>query len=151
MSDLRRQKLANLLVNYSTAVQPGDWVGILGDFNALPILRDIYAAVLEAGGHPTLLIEDEWMQRYFLRRAADEQIAWIDPTLKLYTEEADVYIRARAPENTRAMTSINAERMQNWRAAQSAILQTRLERSAAALSAGSARCTQHKRARKKRI
>ena len=130
MSDLRRQKLAHLLVNYSTAVQPGDWVGILGDFNALPILRDIYAAALDAGGNPTLLIEDEWMQRYFLRNATDEQMTWIDPALKLYTDQADVYIRALAPENTRAMTGINAQRMQKWRAAQSVILQTRLERAA---------------------
>ncbi len=41
MSDLRRQKLSSLLVNYSTAVKPGDWVGILGDFSSQPILRDI--------------------------------------------------------------------------------------------------------------
>ena len=130
MSDSRRKRLARLLVEYSTAVQPGDWVGILGDFNALPILRDVYSAVLDAGGHPSLLIADEAMERYFLRNAGAEQIAWIDPSLKLYTEEADVYIRVRAPENTRAMTNISAQRMQEWRAAQSEILQTRLRRAA---------------------
>ena len=53
MSDQRRRKLANLLVNYSTQVQPGDWVGILGEFSSLPILRDVYEAVLDAGGHPS--------------------------------------------------------------------------------------------------
>ena len=130
MSDLRRQKLAQLLVNYSTRVQPGDWVGILGDCNGLPILRDVYEAVIDAGGHPTLIIEDERMQRHFLRQANDEQMTWIDPSLKLYTEKADVYIRVRAPENTRAMTGINAQRLQKLRKAQSEILRTRLERSA---------------------
>ena len=130
MSDLRRQKLARLLVNYSTRVQPGDWVGILGDFNGLPILRDVYEAVIDAGGHPTLIIEDEQMQRHFLRQANDEQMTWIDPSLKLYTEKADVFIRVRAPENTRAMTGIDAQRMQKLRKAQSEILRTRLERSA---------------------
>ena len=82
MSDLRRKKLANLLVNYSTTVQPGDWVGILGAFTSLPILRDVYAAVIDAGGNPTLLIDDSQMQRYFLRHATDEQMTWIDPALK---------------------------------------------------------------------
>ncbi len=130
MSEQRRQKLARLLVNYSTAVQPGDWVGILGDFNALPILRDIFAAVLDAGGHASLIIDDEAMQRYFLRQASREQLNWIDPSLKLYTETADVYIRVRAPENTRAMTNISAERIRALRAAQSPILQTRLQRAA---------------------
>ena len=130
MSDLRRRKLAELLVNYSTEVQPGDWVGILGEVGSLPILRDVYEAVLLSGGHPSLLIGDEEMQRKFLRHASDEQLRWIDPALKRYTEESDVYIRVGAPENTRAMSNISASRMQAWRAAQSEILQTRLERSA---------------------
>ena len=130
MSDIRRRRLARLLVDYSTAVQPGDWVGILGNFGSLPILRDIYEAVIDAGGHPSLLVEDERMQRYFLRHASDEQMTWIDPSLRLYVEQADVYIRALAQENTRAMTNIDAQRSQRRRAAQSDILQTRLKRSA---------------------
>ena len=70
------------------------------------------------------------MQRYFLSNANDEQMAWIDPGLKLYTEQADVYIRVGAPENTRAMSNISAQRMREQRTAQSVILQTRLERAA---------------------
>ena len=30
MSDIRLQRQADVLVNYSTEVQPGEWVGILG-------------------------------------------------------------------------------------------------------------------------
>lgn len=130
MSEIRRKKLANLLVNYSTEVKKGDWVGILGDVDSLPILRDIYEAVVDAGGNPTLIMNDAYMSRYFLRNASDEQIQWIDPTLKLYTEEADVYIRVASPANTRSMTSISGKRMQEQRAAQSSILTTRLERAA---------------------
>ena len=130
MSERRRRKLADLLVNYSTGVQPGDWVGILGEFGSLPILRDVYEAALDAGGNPSLFIGDEQMQRYFLRHASDDQMTWIDPALSRYTEEGDVYIRVSAPENTRAMSDLSAARMQAWRAAQSEILQTRLERSA---------------------
>ncbi len=131
MSDTRRRKLARLLVDYSTQVQPGDWVGILGNLGSLPILRDIHAAVIDAGGFPSLFVEDEQMQRYFLRNANDNQMQWIDPSMRLYVDEADVYIRALAPENTRAMTNIDAQRLQMQRAAQSDILQTRLKRSAA--------------------
>ena len=130
MSDLRRRKLAELLVNYSTEVKPGDWVGVLGDFGSLPILRDVYRAVIDAGGHPSLLIGDDRMQRYFLRHANDDQMNWVDPMVRRYTGEGDVYIRVGAPENTRAMSEINPSRMQAWRAAQSEILQTRLERAA---------------------
>ena len=130
MSDKRRRKLAELLVNYSTAVQPDDWVGLLGEFGSLPILRDVYEAVVEAGGHPSLLIGDNQMQRYLLRHANDDQMNWVDPSLLRYTEEGDVYIRVNAPENTRSMSNISASRIRAWQAAQSQILQTRLERAA---------------------
>ena len=49
MTDVRLSRLAKLLVNYSTQVKPGDWVGILGDVTVLPALREIYAEVLAAG------------------------------------------------------------------------------------------------------
>lgn len=130
MADVRQQRLANLLVNYSTEVQAGEWVGILGDVNALPLLRDVYDAVIEAGGYPTLLLSDEYMTRSFLRDASDEQINWIDPSHKLYYEKADVYIRVGAPRNTRAQSNIPGERVQQVRAAQRELLDIRLERAA---------------------
>lgn len=130
MSEMRRKRLANLLINYSTQVQPGEWVGILGDVIALPLIRDVYAAVLEAGGHPTLMMSDEAMQRIFLRHASDEQINWIDPSQRLYLEQADVYIRIGATSNTRAMTNIPAKKVQQQRSAQRELLNIRLGRSA---------------------
>ena len=131
MSDIRRKRLAQLLVEYSTGVQPGEWVGILGNFDALPILRDIYATVIDAGAHPSLIVDDDQMHRYLLRNASDDQMTWIDPLMKLYVDKADVYIRATAQTNTRSMTGIDASRLQQYRAAQGIILQTRLQRAAA--------------------
>jgi leucyl aminopeptidase (aminopeptidase T) len=74
MGDLRQTKLAQLLVNYSTNVQKGEWVGILGNVGALPILREIYRAVLEAGGHPSLMLDDESISREFARIASEDQV-----------------------------------------------------------------------------
>ena len=91
------------------------------------------------------------MQRYFLRNASDEQMNWIDPGLQRYTEEADVYIRVGAPDNTRAMSNIDAQRIRQQRSAQSAILHTRLERACVASFAGSGRCIRRRPARKKPI
>lgn len=130
MSDMRQKRLAELLVNYSTDVQVGEWVGILGDVNALPILRDVYSAVLARGGYPTLMLSDEYMTRTFLRDANDEQVNWLDPSSKLYYENADVYIRVGAPRNTRAGSSITGKRLQKVRAAQRELLDIRLGRAA---------------------
>ena len=130
MGDIRLERLAKLLVNYSTEVQPGEWVGILGDVMALPALREVYKAVLEAGGLPTLMVNDEQMHRTLLRDGSDSQIEWLDPMHSLYYEQADVYIRVGATENTRAMTGISAKRVQQERAAKRTWLDTRLGRAA---------------------
>jgi aminopeptidase len=131
MADIRLKRLADVLVNYSTEVQPGEWVGILGDVTALEGLREVYAAVLKAGGYPSLMIGDEATQRMLLREANDAQLEWMDPSLTLYLKQADVYIRVGATNNTRAMTNISAKRAQQERRAKRAWLDTRLARAAA--------------------
>ncbi|PJF21299.1 MAG: aminopeptidase, partial [Phototrophicales bacterium] len=121
----------NVLVNYCTEVQPGDWVGILGDVLSVPMLREVYIEVLKAGGNPHLMISDERMTRDFIRLANEDQINWINPSEKLYYEQADVYIRVGSSTNTRAMTNIPGKRVQQIRKAQSPLLTTRLDRAAA--------------------
>ena len=130
MTDIRLQRLADVLVNYSTAIQPGEWVGILGDVVALPALREVYAAVIRAGGNPALMLTDEQMTRTFLRESNDDQLAWLNPSEGLYYEQADAYIRVGSSQNTRAMTSIPAGRMRQWQAARRPWLETRLNRAA---------------------
>jgi aminopeptidase len=128
MSDVRLDRLAKVLVQYSTGVKKGDWVGILGDVTALPALRAVYTEVVKAGGNPTLIMSDEAMTRAFLRHADDDQIAWLDPSQSLYYDKADVYIRVGSSGNTRAMTSIPGKRVQARAAAQRSWLDTRLTR-----------------------
>ena len=133
MTDIRLKRLADVLVNYSTEVQPGQWVGILGDVTTLPALREIYAAVIAAGGYPHLKMSDDRMFRDLLRNGSDEQLEWLDPAETKYYEEADVYIRVGkmgGMQNTRAMTNIPASRVQQYNKAHQGWLNTRLDRAA---------------------
>jgi aminopeptidase len=128
MTDIRLKRLADVLVNYSTCVQAGEWVGILGDVVAMPALRVVYEAVLRAGGNPMVLIGDEYMTRAFLREANEEQINWLDPSQTLYYGQGDVYIRIGGGSNTRAMSNIDPKRVQLVQAARRSWLNTRLSR-----------------------
>jgi aminopeptidase len=130
MTDIRAERLATLLTTYCTNVQPGDWVGILGDVSTIDMLRAVHRAVLQAGGHPHLMLSDERMTRDFLRMADDDQIGWLNPALTRYYEDADVYIRVGGAPNTRAMTAIPASKVQAVRKARRPWLDTRLNRSA---------------------
>ncbi len=130
MTDVRLKRLADILVNYSTGVKAGDWVGILGDVSVLPVLREVFKSVLQAGGHPSLMLSDDYMTRNFLREAGDDQLEWLDPMQTLYYEQADVYIRVGGGNNTRAMTNIPAQRIQQAQAARRPWLDVRLNRAA---------------------
>ncbi|MFN8529925.1 MAG: aminopeptidase [Anaerolineae bacterium] len=130
MADVRIEKLADILVNYSTQVKPGEWVGILGDVNALPLMRSVFTKVVEAGGNPTVMINDEFMTRQFVRLANDDQFAWIDPSQTVYYDQADVYIRCNGAANTRASSSIESSRLQSRQRQLSGWLSTRMRRAA---------------------
>jgi aminopeptidase len=130
MNDPRLTKLADVLVNYSTNVQPGEWVGILGDVAALPLIRAVHVEVMKAGGNASLMFTDEAMTRQFYRLANDEQLTWLDPSHDLYYNQADVYIRLGAYPNTRAMTSIDPKIVQKQLSARRVWLDTRMRRAA---------------------
>ncbi len=130
MRDPRVDNLADILVNYSTKVQPGEWVGILGDVVALPLVRSVYEQVVKAGGNPSLMLTDDTLTREFARLANDDQMAWLDPAQTLYYDNADVYIRCTAFPNTRAMTNVDPKRLQKIQSARQAWLATRMRRAA---------------------
>ena len=130
MHDPRIENLADILVNYSTKVQPGEWVGVLGDVASLPLVREVFAKVVKAGGNPSLMLTDETLTRDFARLANDDQMQWLDPALSLYYDKADVYIRCTAFPNTRAMTNIDPKRLQKIQSARAGWLETRMRRAA---------------------
>src|SRR4051812_18975548 len=54
MRDSRLDRLAAVLVQYSTGVKKGDLVRIGGEVPGLPLMEAVYEQVLLAGGHPFL-------------------------------------------------------------------------------------------------
>jgi aminopeptidase len=130
MADIHIERLANVLVDYACAVKPGMWVGILGDVVTLPALRAVYKEVLRYGGNPSLYLSDETLTRYFAQHASDDQLTWLDPSMSLYYEQADIYIRLGSSNNTRAMTQVDPKRVQRIAAARRGWLDTRLNRTA---------------------
>jgi hypothetical protein len=56
LADIRIQKYANVLVEHSARVKPGDRILLEGTTAAEPILRELYIQILEKGGHPHLMM-----------------------------------------------------------------------------------------------
>ncbi|MFP4344117.1 MAG: aminopeptidase [Anaerolineales bacterium] len=108
--DIRVERLASVLADYSAAIQPGDRVAIMGEPPAAPLILALYERVLEHGGHPLLQLNLPGIDEIFYRKATDEQLAFIDPVRKMVIDEFDALINVRSAANTRELTGIEPER-----------------------------------------
>jgi aminopeptidase len=111
VADSRIEKFASILVDYSTAVKPGDRVAIYATTLAEPLVQAIYNRVLQRGGHPYPLLELQGEREALYALGSDEQLDTTSPFLKMAFEEFDVLIKIRSDANTRAHTNVPAERI----------------------------------------
>ena len=111
MADPRVEKLADVLVNYSVAVKPGDKVFIEGGTLAEPLLKAVLVKVLQAGGHPLTLSSLPGMNELVYRYSSDEQLQHVPEAIKLILETYDVSIGIMAAANTKALSGIDPAKM----------------------------------------
>jgi aminopeptidase len=74
MTDHPYKKLAQILVNHSTSVQPGDRVAIETTSNAASMVSEIYELVLLRGGHPHVLLNFPEQEKLLFKLAKDDQL-----------------------------------------------------------------------------
>ena len=130
MADPRVERTADLLVHYCTSIQPGDWVLVNGHIAAMPLVEQVVAKVLQAGGHPTVRIDSDEVTEAILRNADEEQLAWVAPIEEELAEKLDARIVVRAATNTRSLTGIPPQRQQIYQSARRKHMQTIMQRSA---------------------
>ena len=111
MKDPRVEKLADLLVNYSVSISPGERVEIRSSPQAEPLLLEVYKKVLQAGGHPMTKVTPNGLNEIFYKYASDEQLKYIHKPTRIVYEEYDVIMNLMAEENTKALSSIDPKKM----------------------------------------
>lgn len=111
MGDPRVTGVADVLVNYSTRLQPGEKVGIVGPLAAEPLMVEIYRHALRAGAHPELLFESERARELLMREGNDAQLQYVSPTTETVIKSYDCTIGLMGSENTKALTTVDPARM----------------------------------------
>lgn len=111
MHDPRLDKLADVIVRYSTRVKPGDLVSIVGEADAMPLIRATFAAVLKAGGHPYWWPRSEALDELKLTLSSDDQLKFVNPIQLEQVEKIDVHIGFWAEQNTKAFSRIDSKRV----------------------------------------
>lgn len=129
--DIRVQRLARLLVDYSVNIQPGERVAILSSPAAADLVRPVYERVLERGGHPFLSLDLPGTDEIFYRVASEEQLKFISPIERMVFEEYEALISIRAATNTRELNDMDPAKQTMRSKARRPLMQRYMERSAA--------------------
>jgi aminopeptidase len=111
VSDIRVEKMARVLVDYSVNIQPGDRVLIESTLLAEPLVREVYRRVLERGGHPHLLLSLPDQDEIFFAAAKDDQLDFVPALHQYAVEQFDARIRVYSEGNTRSLTHVDPARM----------------------------------------
>jgi aminopeptidase len=128
MHDPRLEKLAGVLVKYSTGVKKDDVVQIRGGTVAEPLILEIVKAVVKAGGHPMLRMVPDEVSEILCRYGSDRQLGYVSPHAKREFSTIDVSIGIWASGNTKAMSNVDPRKQQLMSKARKPILDIFLKR-----------------------
>ena len=111
MKDPRVAKLADVLVGYSTHVQPGEKVLV----EAYDIPDDVVTALVDriaqAGGLPFVTVKRNSVLRALYQNATEEQMRLTGDFEKARMAEMDAYIGVRGAENSTELSDVPDDRM----------------------------------------
>src|SRR6516162_5476677 len=130
MRDSRVEKLAEVLVGYSTGVKAGDVVSLSGPPLAESLIVALYRQVLRAGGHPIVLMAPEECAEELYRQGSPEQLRFVSPLERLETEGVDVAVHVLAASNTQALATVDPARQAVRNQARRELMQLFLDRAA---------------------
>ncbi|MFO0861672.1 MAG: aminopeptidase [Phycisphaerales bacterium] len=122
-------KLAQVIVRYSTGVGPGDLVTIVAEPACLDAVESIARQVLLAGGHPSFFPKSERLQRILLEAGSEHQWSHVCPFESFRLERCDVLIVLQHPLSTRAVE--HADRLAQVQAARRGLMAMSMKRAAA--------------------
>ena len=111
MRDPRLEKLADVLVNYSVGVKPGQLVRISGPPIARPLVIELVRKVVEAGGNPMVRMGVEEVSEILYKHASDEQLKFVNPVTVFEYEKIDCSIGIWGEENTKALSNCDAKKI----------------------------------------
>ena len=130
MKDPRLEKLADMLVNYSVAVMPGQKVLIECSVQAEPLVKEVYKKVLQAGGYPLVVPRMPGMDELLYTYGSDDQLKHIPPPMAQMLETYDVLINLMSEVNTKSLSRIDPQKMVLRQRAYEPLMKTYLSRAA---------------------
>lgn len=113
MKDLRLEKLAKLLVGYSTEVKKGDFVYVRCDEVALPWAKEVVREAVKAGAHVETVLTSDEIQEIVLKHSSEEQLLKENELQKAMMDKVDVWLTAWGSRNLKYASSVPSENIKS--------------------------------------
>ncbi|MFY0542674.1 aminopeptidase [Brevibacillus sp. H7] len=111
MKDPRLEKLADVLVNYSTRVQANENVLIYAIGEVTDLVRAVIPKVYEAGGNPYVQLINPLVQRELMLGFKEEQLAVMREADVSFMKKMDCYIGIRGGDNINEYADVPGDKM----------------------------------------
>lgn len=111
MKDIRLNKLAKLLVNYSVKVKKGDFVLISCEDAAEPWMIEVAREAIKAGGHVETILESAELKNVMLNNSTEEQLLQDNYMRTKVMEKADVWLSAWGTINSKVNTGVDPDKI----------------------------------------
>jgi aminopeptidase len=131
VTDPRIARLADLIVDYSLELRPGQVFRVDALDAASPLALEFYRSAVRAGAFPYTSLGLEGTLELLLEHGSTEQIEYIAPQQWEEIEELDAIATIWSESNTRALSRVDPARHANYLAAQRKLHNRRWERIAA--------------------
>jgi aminopeptidase len=128
--DPRIEKLADVIVRYSTGVKKDQLVRLTGDPVALPLMEAIYERCVQAGAHVQFKCVPDSLSTVFFEHAKPHQLDYVSPLSKQEVKTIDVSIGIWAETNTKAMSNVDPKKQARASAARKPVFKTFMKRAA---------------------
>jgi aminopeptidase len=133
MKDIRLERWANILVNYSLGVKKGDLFQIKSRYMADPLIHEVYRLALQKGAHPYVTYFGEGLNEIFYKEASKEQLEFLSAVEKLEIEKIDKYLYIISEYNQKALSNYDTKKLSLRRKTTGYLLKRRLARAAKGL------------------
>ncbi|OYT39622.1 MAG: aminopeptidase [Desulfurococcales archaeon ex4484_58] len=131
MIDQRVSKLARLIVDYCVEIKSGDEVVINAGIEAIPLVREIVRYVVERKGYPLFInLNDETISEVFYKYAPREVLEHVSVLEKELLNRISVSISILSPSHTKALNTIDPEKIRLRSRARLELTKIFMERSA---------------------
>src|SRR5438067_2482019 len=111
MSDIRLQRMAQVLVHYSLGIKKDERLAILTGPGATPLVREVVREAIHAGAYPETFVALPGVQEIVLKEGSTEQLSYIPAAQHMILEEYETMLQLLSQDNTKELSGIDPARM----------------------------------------